>query len=120
MPAPPKAPDPIEEELKAPFKAAEPVPGSIGSAISMPAAENAGGEQAEVSAADVFAGSGQQTPSVSFTDPATVENPTKNSSAKPVKKKTSKTTLIALLIVAGMVAIALTVVLLIQLGILSF
>ena len=37
MPNPPKAPDPIEEELKAPMTAAAPVPGSIGSAISMPA-----------------------------------------------------------------------------------
>ena len=36
MPAPPKAPNPIEEELKAPFKPADPVPGSIGSAISVP------------------------------------------------------------------------------------
>ena len=40
MPAPPKAPDPIEEELKAPFKAAGPVPGSIGSAVSMPGDPN--------------------------------------------------------------------------------
>ena len=39
-PAPPKAPDPIEEELKAPFKAAGPVPGSIGSAVSMPGDPN--------------------------------------------------------------------------------
>ena len=35
VPNPPKAPDPIEEELKAPMQAAAPVPGSIGSAISM-------------------------------------------------------------------------------------
>ena len=52
MPAPPKAPDPVEVELNAPFKAAAPVPGSIGSAISVPAGE---------------AG---RTPSVSFNDPA--------------------------------------------------
>lgn len=34
-PDPIPEPDPIEEELKAPFKAAAPVPGSIGSAISV-------------------------------------------------------------------------------------
>lgn len=36
-PEAPKAPDPIEEELKAPLKAAAPAPGSIGSAVSGPA-----------------------------------------------------------------------------------
>ena len=38
-PEPAPKPDPIEEELKAPLKAAEPVPGSIGSAVSVPAPE---------------------------------------------------------------------------------
>ena len=36
MPEKPQAPDPVEEELKAPMKAAAPVPGSIGSAVSGP------------------------------------------------------------------------------------
>ena len=35
-PDPIPEPDPIEEALKAPFKAADPVPGSIGSAVSVP------------------------------------------------------------------------------------
>lgn len=36
QPEPIPEPDPIEEELKSPIKAAEPVPGSIGSAFSLP------------------------------------------------------------------------------------
>ena len=104
MPAPPKAPDPVEEEFKAPLRAADPVPGSIGSAISMPVDNTA-----------------PKTPSVAFTDPATTENTMVNSSVKPVKKKTSKSTLIALAVVAGMVVIALATVLVLQLnGILTF
>ena len=105
MPAPPKAPDPVEEELKAPLKAAEPVPGSIGSAISMPAAEAAQDFGADNSNFD-------RTPSVSFNDPAVTAD------AKPVKtkKKTSKNTLIALTLVAVMVVIALAAVLILQLN----
>ena len=41
MPDKPKAPDPVEEELKAPMVAAPPVPGSIGSAVSMPSDQGA-------------------------------------------------------------------------------
>lgn len=84
----------------------------------MPAAENPDEGQADVNAADAFASPTPRTPSVSFTDPATAGAPA--NPAKPVKKKTSKTTLIALSIVMGLVAIALTVVLLMQLGILKF
>lgn len=36
MPEPAPAPDPVEEELKAPLKPFAPVPGSIGSAVSLP------------------------------------------------------------------------------------
>lgn len=93
MPAPPKAPDPVEEELKAPFKAAGPVPGSIGSAISMPADA-------------VSMGDPGRTPSVSFTDPAMVNN-VATSTVVPEKKKTSKSTLILLAIVAGLIVLAL-------------
>ncbi len=57
MPEAPKAPDPIEEELKAPLTPAAPVPGSIGSAVSVPPLE---GQQ-------------QNTPSVAFTDPAAAQ-----------------------------------------------
>lgn len=107
MPAPPKAPDPVEEELKAPLKAAEPVPGSIGSAISVPAA----GASQNLGANEFPTGS-TKTQNVSFTDPAA------SAEVKPVKtkKKTSKSTLIALTIVAIMVVIALTAVLLLQLN----
>lgn len=99
MPEAPKAPDPIEEELKAPLTPAAPVPGSIGSAVSMPA----GASQ-------------PNTPSVAFTDPATQENPMLNTNApaaaKPAKKPVNKTTLILLAVVAVLVVVALVVVLL--------
>lgn len=93
MPTPPKAPDPVEEELKAPFKAAEPVPGSIGSAVSVPA-----GMTPEP---------GKSPNNVSFNDPAMMSSsmPT----AAPAKKQTSKTTLIALAVVAGLIVIALAI-----------
>ena len=65
MPEPAPAPDPIEEELKAPMKAAGPVPGSIGSAVSGP--EAAEPMPVNDSAFVAPAGSPQ---SVSFTDPA--------------------------------------------------
>lgn len=117
MPAPPKAPDPIEEELKAPLKAAEPVPGSIGSAISVPKPE-APEEEAQAAEDILPAGQPSETRSVSFNDPATVEEPTKATTepklTKP-KAKNSKTTLIILTIVAIMVVIALSVVLVLQL-----
>ena len=103
MPAPPKAPDPVEEELKAPFKAAEPVPGSIGSAISVP--------EGAAPAADPG-----RTPSVAFNDPAASDQPTNTSAPAPAKKKTSKSTLIALVAVAGLIVVVLVVVLVMQLG----
>ncbi|MBR2994863.1 hypothetical protein IKF32_03040 [Candidatus Saccharibacteria bacterium] len=107
MPEQPKAPDPIEEELKAPMKAAAPVPGSIGSAVSgpaeMPAAQPAGNEQV----VNTFAQS--QTPNVSFTDPAMQPDVNANPAvaAQPVKKKSSKSTLIALIVVALIIILAL-------------
>ena len=86
MPTTPKAPDPLEEELKAPIKAAEPVPGSIGSAISVPSANGANPTA--------------KTPSVAFNDPA-MKN--QMAVAKPAaKKQTSKTTWILL----GVLAVA--------------
>lgn len=144
MPEQPKAPDPIEEELKAPMKAAAPVPGSIGSAVSGPSstassdsmsepnsvmnnqsgmpnvgngfstASNAGNEPAVSSAVNPFAKT--NTPSVSFADPALQPNV---AGSQPVKtkavKKNSKTTLIALIVIAGMVIIALGAVFVFQL-----
>ena len=94
VPAPPKSLDPVEEELKAPFKATGPVPGSIGSAISVPA------DAAPVPEP------GRAPNNVSFNDPTAAENPSP-ASAKPAKKKTSKSTLILLAIIAGLVVIGL-------------
>ncbi len=107
VPEGPKPPDPVEEELKAPMKAAQPVPGSIGSAVSMPAG-----------------GAGMAQPqNVAFNDPAqggvnpmTANAPVANK--KPsfldrmaTKTKTSKKTLIALTVVVGLIVVLLIVVL---------
>lgn len=105
VPEGPKAPDPVEEELKAPLKAAAPAPGSIGSAVSGPASQNP-----------------SQPQNVSFADPA--NNPmTANQNMAPAGKKPSifdkitaktkmtKSTLILLSIVAGLIVVALIVVL---------
>lgn len=111
MPEPAKAPDPVEEELKAPMKAAAPVPGSIGSAVSGPAE----GEAPVAPVENPFSNEGQ-TPNVSFTDPATQpegDNPMAPG-AKP-KAKMNKNTLILLIVVAAIVVIALVAVLVIQL-----
>lgn len=97
MPEKPAEPDPEEEELKAPLKAAEPVPGSIGSAVSGPqdgapvAATNPNGQ-------NLFAAA------------------TANAAKKPAKKKTSQTTYILLGVVAAVIVIALVAVLIIQLN----
>ncbi|MDO4526567.1 MAG: hypothetical protein Q4B87_00530 [Candidatus Saccharibacteria bacterium] len=107
VPEGPKPPDPVEEELKAPMKAAQPVPGSIGSAVSMPA-DGAGMAQPQ---------------NVAFNDPAqggvnpmTANAPVANK--KPsfldrmaTKTKTSKKTLIALTVVVGLIVVLLIVVL---------
>ena len=99
VPEGPAAPDPEEVELNSPFKAAGPVPGSIGSAVSGP---------------EVAPG---QTPSVAFNDPATSENGMTNTSAPAAKPKAkmSKTTLMLLCVIGGMVVIALAAVLIMQL-----
>ena len=115
MPEKPREPDPIEQELKAPMKAAAPVPGSIGSAMNGPSALNV-----EAPAENPFANRGtNKTPSVAFTDPAAaasgVTSQPIGSSPKSAKKKTSKTTLIALIAVAAVVVIVLVIVLVMQL-----
>lgn len=111
MPNPPKAPDPIEEELKAPMKAAGPVPGSIGSAISMPSEQPATPEMA--------AGQPQmgQVPNVAFNDPAAAQGQPMQNMQAPAnggKKKIDKKTLIMLCALAGVVVLALVVVLISQ------
>ena len=114
MPEPPKAVDPVEEELKAPMKAAAPVPGSIGSAVSGP---EDGGMGADASS-DIFNSSANdRTRNVSFNDPAT--QPNNPQSAKMMKNKSSKGALIALIIVFVIIAGVLAVVLLGQIGVLD-
>ena len=107
----PKVVDPIEEELKAPMRAAGPVPGSIGSAVSVPADDMAG--SAPVSSAIYNGVSPNKDQNVSFSDPATNRAETTNGLA-PEKKK-SKKTLVALIIIALLAVAALVVVLVMQL-----
>ena len=113
MPEPASAPDPVEEELKAPMRAVGPVPGSIGSAVSGPEVADTAPEVGAELGGESFAATSQtKTPSVSFADPAMkLED---NKAAKPAKKKSSKTTLIALIVVAIMIVIALAAVLVLQ------
>ena len=110
MPTPPKAPDPIEEELKAPMMAAAPVPGSIGSAISVPAGS------VPVAGNAVFPEMAAGSPNnVAFNDPAQASVPTSGQPAgaapAKAKKQMDKKTLIALCIVAGIVVIVLVIIL---------
>ena len=114
MPTPPKAPDPVEEELKAPLKAAEPVPGSIGSAISMPAQGAVANQPVDTSMFQK-----PNTTNVALggktTGQATMAQAPNPAGGKPAKKKTSKTTYILLGVVGVMVVIALIAVLITQL-----
>ena len=115
MPEKPAEPDPVEEELKAPFKAAAPVPGSIGSAVSMPSTAGAPNAQPGQPAA-----SGTTPQSVAFNDPASenlmaeaAKAQAKSAAGKP---KMSKQTLILLCVVAGLLILALTIVLVMMLA----
>lgn len=111
QPEAPKEPDPVEEELKAPMKAAGPVPGSIGSAVSGPQSE---AEEAPLPADNPFADSGApaKTPSVSFNDPATE---VQGGAKAPADKKNNKTVMILLCVVLGLIVIGLGVFLFFQL-----
>ena len=111
QPEAPKAPDPVEEELKAPMKAAGPVPGSIGSAVSGPQSE---GEAAPAPADNPFASAPAKTPSVSFNDP--VAEAQGAAGAPATKKPMDKKTLIILCVVAGIIVIALIVILIMMLS----
>ena len=127
----PPAPDPVKQELEAPMKAAAPVPGSIGSAVSVPEG-GATPDPAATAGADAQFGpnAGGATPSVSFNDPAAAAQPNQqqpNTPAAPAakeKKKLSfnfdiknmnKGVLIALIVVAAMIVIGLAAVLIMQL-----
>ena len=81
-PEPAPAPDPIEEELKAPLKPAAPVPGSIGSAVSVPA------ESGDNNVGAIDFGDGKQVQSVAFNDPATTTAENPGASVSGTKKKT--------------------------------
>ena len=98
MPEPAQGPDPIEEELRAPMQAADPVPGSIGSAVSGAPSSN--------------------TPNVAFNDPTMQTDmtaPTQQPTTAPTKKKTSRATLILLIVIASIIVVALAVILVMQL-----
>ncbi len=86
VPEGPKAPDPIEEELKMPLKAAEPVPGSIGSAVSM----SSEGVVAEAEKPKPF--------------------------GKPDKAKSSKTTMILIGVIGAIIIVALVIVLIMNMN----
>lgn len=105
VPEGPKPVDPVEEELKAPLKAAGPVPGSIGSAVSMPPQE---GSTSNLALENV-ATQGGENPMTANAAPAVK----KNSFLDKIMTKTkmSKTTLILLAAVCGVITILLIVVL---------
>ena len=109
MPEPAPAPDPVEEELKAPMKATPPAPGSIGSAVSGPEGEIGRG----AAAGNPFS-ENKQIPSVSFNDPATQPEPVGSGTGASEKPKSNPKTLMALIIVAAMIVIALVAILLLQ------
>ncbi len=93
-----------ENDPDTPLKAAAPVPGSIGSAISGPAEEILEGIEEPT-----------HTNSVSFNDPANSIEESHESATSTSPKKASRISLIALIIVAIMVIIALIAVLVLQL-----
>ena len=109
VPEGPKAPDPVEEELKAPLKAAGPVPGSIGSAVSVPA------ESGTTSNAAAAVNPADNLMTATPTNPTTPATP---AGKKPsffdkltAKSKMDKKTLIILFAVAGAVLVALIILL---------
>lgn len=99
-PEPVAAPDPVEEALRAPIKAADPVPGSIGSAVSMPAE------------------SGASVPPTPMNNVAFNSNPSTSFSSgsqdinMAPQKKDNKIVLIALIAVAVIIAIILAIIML--------
>ncbi len=123
----PPAPDPVKQELEAPMRPAAPVPGSIGSAVSVPETkeEEAPAENAEPSEPAAPAAPGS-TPNVAFNDPAEKPTTSPDAPAAPDDKdkskklpsldpgKLNKNTIIALAVVGAMIIIALVAVLLMQ------
>ena len=98
------------------MKAAAPAPGSIGSAVSGPAAGEAPAGETPAPAVNPFANGPQKTPNVAFNDPATQPEPAAGGdTVVPAKPKTNKKTLIILIAVAAVIVVALAAVLISQL-----
>lgn len=116
-PEPAKAPDPIEEELKAPMKAAGPVPGSIGSAVSGPAngMNNMGMGMGVPAGGNPFNNVPTERPqNVPFNDPA-AEPALTSGGNRPLKKIRSKKSLTGLVVIAFIIVLVLGGVLAMQL-----
>lgn len=118
----PPAPDPIKQELEAPMKAAGPVPGSIGSTISV----SQDGTQLDANGQPLPANSGQGSVSnVAFNDPAKQADAGQPGAANPAAKKSkaikfdlknmNRATLVTLIVIAAMIVIGLVTVLFVQL-----
>ncbi len=107
MPDTAPKPDPVEEELKAPMKAAAPVPGSIGSAISGPT----GG-----AAATMPNPQENNTPSVAFNETGMGGSNATNPKENKMGIKSNKTTLIALIAIASVIVIVLVIILIVTLN----
>lgn len=107
VPEGPKPPDPVEEELKAPLKAAEPVPGSIGSAVSMPPAD---GSQPQMNGVNEQMMANGVNPMAANANAPAGKKPSFLDNLV-TKTKMSKSTLILLAVVAGLVVVALIVIL---------
>lgn len=106
MPEGPQAPDPVEEELKMPLKAAGPVPGSIGSAVSM----SMDGKIAEAPK--------QNNPFANLNAKKNATNTAQvlQQTGRPaMKKKSSKSSMILIGVLGAIVIVALVVVLIMQL-----
>ncbi len=113
-PEPAPGPDPVQQELEAPMKAAAPVPGSIGSSISGDGSQTAAPAGKKQAFNNPF--KKKETPSVAFNDPAMQNNDPNAQGAAPagnmpIKPKNNKTTLIVLIAVAAIVIIVLIVIL---------
>lgn len=127
----PPAPDPVKQELESPMKAAGPVTGSIGSAISVSqdgTQLDANGQPiVQTGAPGAAPTTGGAVPNVAFNDPAGQPDATGQPGAPENKKKSAKkeikfdlknmnrATLVTLIVVAVMVVICLAAVLIMQL-----
>ena len=121
-------PDPVAEALKAPIKPAAPVPGSIGSAVSVPAetpAPESKAPEVDVTSTDPVT---VDTPNVSEKTESSDSHGAQKPEAKSVsfdspiemnmtspQKKSNKKTMIILVIIGAIVIVALVIILIIML-----